>query len=274
MSKRRKNEVGTYWHGYDLPHSQERGIRQFRKVSTGNPESKIILQSAMGDANESNGPNNADASEEANRYQAQMMPGLGRGIFGFPRTIITTMRYCEYLSLNTSSAALASNTFAANGIFDPDISGVGHQPMYRDNFAAVYDNYVVLGSIFKVTFITDTSTRPTLVGVCMDDDATFSTTATTRSEQNNSVQAWVAPTASGSQEKTFTLTYSPERDLGINAGSDGTFLATGVGSNPSNLWYFIAYAQQFASAASQAVLVKVEIDYTVKFAKLSSQIQN
>lgn len=270
-SKRHKTGklVGSYYHGYDLPHGYDRGIRQHRKASTGRRTSQLAMAAPSG-----NGPNNGSSSEDRDPWEAQMIPGLGPDVFGFPKTIITKLRYAEYLSLNVSTGALSSNTFSANGIFDPDITGIGHQPLYRDVYAGVYDNYVVIGSEMTATFITDTATRATLVGVCGDDNATFSTTATTRSEQNNSEQLWIGANTGGSIEKTLTVTYSPQKDLGVDAAGDGSFLATGVGANPADQWYFIVYAQQFASVATQAVLVKVMIEYTVKFTKLSSQTQN
>jgi hypothetical protein len=42
--------------------------------------------------------------------------------------------------------------FRGNSIFDPDQDGVGSQPYYFDNLAAIYNRYRVLSSSIQVTF--------------------------------------------------------------------------------------------------------------------------
>jgi len=45
---------------------------------------------------------------------------------------------------------VAYNTFKANGCYDPNATGVGHQPRGWDEHVSLYNKYVVLGS--KITF--------------------------------------------------------------------------------------------------------------------------
>uniref|UniRef100_UPI004047BAAF hypothetical protein n=1 Tax=Flavobacterium sp. TaxID=239 RepID=UPI004047BAAF len=123
------------------------------------------------------------------RGEARMLAGLSSSTFGFPNTITTKLRYCTFLDLTAAGGTVAGNTFAANGIFDPDITGVGHQPLYRDNFAAIYDQYAVLGSKIKVTFLSSAAALGHYVGITGDDDATASNNLETLMEQNNTVSS-------------------------------------------------------------------------------------
>lgn len=204
---------------------------------------------------------------------AHMIPGVdGKLQFGFPKQIITTIRYCDVLALNVSSLATASQNYRANGIFDPDSTGTGHQPMYRDQYAGIYDHYVVLGSKIEVKFHSN-ATNPTLVTLNGDDDSTVSTTDTTRMEANNGVFTWVQAIGSDGTNASLFMTYSPNSDLGIDAKADGA-ARTLVSADPAEQWYFCIRAIQFASTALQTVYATVEIEYTVKFSELTNQAQN
>lgn len=55
----------------------------------------------------------------------------------------------ELIATNTST--YTEYIFAQNGIFDPDVSSSGHQPRGRDQYAALYDQYMVHGMKFKIT---------------------------------------------------------------------------------------------------------------------------
>lgn len=66
--------------------------------------------------------------------------------------LVTTMRYVDTKTLNPSAGA-ADHIFRLNSIFDPDSTGVGHQPAYHDQWDGLYANYRVLACKYQVTFI-------------------------------------------------------------------------------------------------------------------------
>lgn len=53
------------------------------------------------------------------------------------------LRYCDYIDLDASVGGTAVNTFRANGLFDPDLTGIGHQPRGYDEWMTLYQKYVV-----------------------------------------------------------------------------------------------------------------------------------
>lgn len=214
-------------------------------------------------------------SNKKSRQEAHMIPGLRDGqIWGFPNSIITTMRYTDYFILTPAAAGIAENVFSANGIFDPDITGVGHQPMWHDNYFNIYNHYTVLGSKITVKFSTTnngSTTIPHIIGVIGDDNATASTTISTRMETSNSF--WTLGNANDGHQ-TLTATFEPLDNFGVDAKDDGTS-ATQFGANPTEQWYFIVWcAAVDAAIATLRMGVTVEIEYTVKCAELKSQGQN
>lgn len=206
------------------------------------------------------------------RHEARLIPQVdGKRIFGFPNNIITKLRYCDSFNLTCTSGARALNVFAANGIFDPDITGVGHQPMWRDNYAAIYDQYMVIGSKITVKFANTSTTVPALCGVVGDDDTSISANVDSLMELNNSVHSLAS--CAGGNVVTLTQTFEPMKMFGVNAKDDGT-IATSITANPTEIWCFGVWVASADQASTCTVSVSVEIDYTVKFTEVGTATQN
>jgi len=213
----------------------------------------------------------APASKKAKTYEAEMIPGVdGHRIFGFPNSIITKMRYGAYITLTNTSGGRGLNVYSANSIFDPDTTGIGHQPMWRDNYANIYQNYVVLGSKITVTFCAVTENVNQLFGIVADDDSSISNTGEALLEMNNSVSSCGGPTLSGCEPVTLTSTFCPLRDFGVEVKDDGAS-ATASGSSPAQQQYWGVWAASMDSSSTSTTNIKVEIEYTVKWTELITQ---
>lgn len=71
----------------------------------------------------------------------------------FPERALTKLKYVSQTSLNPGLTLPAIHMFSANNIFDPDFTGVGHQPLGYDQYAALYEQYHVRQAYAKVTFM-------------------------------------------------------------------------------------------------------------------------
>lgn len=65
------------------------------------------------------------------------------------------LKYNTYLECNFSSAVDGRfiHVFRANGLYDPDWTGGGHQPFNRDTLLGEYRKYIVTSSFFSVTWM-------------------------------------------------------------------------------------------------------------------------
>lgn len=61
----------------------------------------------------------------------------------FPAKGHYVLRYSDQITLNPTAGQTANYFFQANSIYDPDASGVGHQPYGHDNLQNIYKHYVV-----------------------------------------------------------------------------------------------------------------------------------
>lgn len=205
-------------------------------------------------------------------HEAHLIPGLSNRIWGFPNSIITKMRYCDTIVHISTTGSLATNVFQANGIFDPDVSGAGHQPLYRDTYAAIYDQYVVIGSKIKMVIMPKTLGIPVIAGIVTDDDSTLSTTLSTRMEQNNSIWAGVA-NGEAAEPTVLTATFEPLMYFGVDAKDDGTS-TTAVGADPTESIVYGCYITAVDGVTSVTCHVAYEIEYTVKFSELKTPTQS
>lgn len=220
-------------------------------------------QLAMPDVNMS-----GEAAAKKQKHEARMVPGMGSLEWGFPNSIITTLRYCDVKTLTSTTSATTSTLFRANGIFDPDYTAGGHQPMFYDQWAAIYNYYTVLGSKIKVIF-KGTSDYSTVVCLQGSSTTSLSSGVATFLEQNNGVHTIVGPKTN--QATVLTMTYSPNENMGQDVKDDGSSM-TAVGADPSageGTYYFGILAATSDAASTSTLDILVEIEYTVKFTEIS-----
>lgn len=71
---------------------------------------------------------------------------------GFPKSKLIRLRYVEEFELNPGLGSYATQHFWANGMYDPNQSGVGHQPSNFDRWMNIYNHYTVLGAKIRVRY--------------------------------------------------------------------------------------------------------------------------
>lgn len=82
----------------------------------------------------------------------------GDGTVICPDSVRVMLPYETILSPTTTLGSLFSYQFRGNSVFDPDSTGVGGQPNGFDQWAAFYNEYVVLSSTIVVEIICGTVT--------------------------------------------------------------------------------------------------------------------
>lgn len=87
----------------------------------------------------------------------------------FPKNRIVKLRYVENVTLDPGAVAFAEFAYRANSIFDPNLTGGGHQPMGRDQWATFYRRYTVIGSKIQVQCVCPTASTPSIFGVTLSD---------------------------------------------------------------------------------------------------------
>lgn len=95
-----------------------------------------------------------------------------------PLALRVKLPYVGIFSL-AAGVAYADHTFNLTSIFDPDVTGGGHQPRGRDQWALLYDYYRVRNAYVRVEGCNlaqdQTSSAVQVVGSCISDTSTGAT---------------------------------------------------------------------------------------------------
>lgn len=183
----------------------------------------------------------------------------------FPASKITTLKYTEgYITVDAPVGSSAGYVFRANGLFDPNYTGTGHQPLGFDQWCAMYNRYVVLASKIKVTFYaTDTETLDVVAGVAVYDTTTTASSIEKYMEQP--MASWtVIPAGAGADTKTCYAAFDVKTFNG-NLPLDDV-LQGNPSSDPGRLWYYHVFCGATGAAENPGALkATLEIEYKVKF---------
>ncbi len=186
-----------------------------------------------------------------------------RGPTGFPDSEIATIRYCDEIALSPG-AAYGQYTYRGNSCFDPDETGVGHQPLYYDQYSAVYSKYKVISSRCRVTAANYNATASASIVLVPSSNILTVTSYTIAMEQPYAKRTELLPISTrGGVKSTITSTMSTQKILGLSKMqlSSEDYSAT-TGATPSSVWYWNIAAFD-VSAVSVRFLV--DLEYRVLF---------
>lgn len=190
-------------------------------------------------------------------------------------SIRTSLVYVETLvSLDSGAAGIAANhIFSANGMYDPNITGVGHQPRGFDEIMTLYDHFVVLGSKITVHAANTDSAQAQMYGISLRDTATFAGTSAIMDQQElgNSVTECLAPLGSAPNTGKLTMQCNPLKFLG-KVGYNGSELKGSASANPAEQCYWHIWAQPINNTDSQPVRCSVIIEYYATFIEAKGSV--
>lgn len=187
--------------------------------------------------------------------------------FVVPDRKLVRMRYVDAVNLNPAAGAANSNVYAANDLFDPDVSGVGHQPLGFDQWMAFYDHFTVLGSKCIVRAWNGTAASPAVAFINLNDNSSISATLSTIAELNNTTRKPLALSAAGGSIQTIlSRSFSAKRFFGNRNPMADDEQSGSASSSPTERAYYIVGCYPLDHAADLGnITVEVEIQYTAMF---------
>jgi len=182
---------------------------------------------------------------------------MGSARWGFPDRMVISHRYVEFgVSLVSTAGSLATYIFSANGMYDVNITSTGHQPMYFDEMAALYNHYSVYKSTAKFTFLPSAVQNAAVCAVNVDDDTNLHNNITYAFENGTSKTGYM----SFNQNDPVIITAAwNSKQFGDNL-LDNDNLQGSSAANPTEQSYYGVYHVALASQSSTVNLV-AEITY-------------
>lgn len=185
-------------------------------------------------------------------------------------------RYVEdtTIQLDPTGVAPVIYSFRANSLYDPNYSGVGHQPLGFDQIMPFYNHYTVIGAKIKVQFFNcDTSLLvPQIAGIYMNGEQT-PTLANwqTLAEQGNLTYGSMAMNNANTTLTSLALTktFSARKYFGRRGIlTEDDFRGTST-TNPAEQAYFHIFVCPSDNATNTGVVrALVEIEYISVYTEL------
>lgn len=180
------------------------------------------------------------------------------------------LRYHEDILLSTGTVpSLNWHAFSANGLFDPNITGTGHQPMLFDQLAVFWNRYTVLGSKITIKVVPNTSTNPTpgaYCGITLDDNNTLnSANESSLIENGKGAYRFINPSLNGSTPSTtLTSRFSARKFFNKSSPSDDDTISATFVANPADQAYYLIWVSCPQTVSSIPFNISVTIDYIVR----------
>jgi len=207
------------------------------------------------------------------RKRAQQNFTFTRGVkWGFPLRLYIKHRYVENVGVTSTAGSVAAYRWRANGMYDPNHTGTGHQPMYFDVCATVYNHFTVIKSYAKLSFVplTQYTTAPAAVCSCLDDDTSSPATTAAMGESSKGTIKSVPP---GVSDAVITYcSFSAKDAFGGNPLSNDNLQGT-VSADPTEQMVFIA-AVEGLNGTTQSWNIQAEITYYAVWDELRTQELN
>lgn len=153
------------------------------------------------------------------------------------------LHYSTRFSLNPGVlGAVSSYVFRLSSIFDPDFTGVGHQPVGHDQYAALYERYQVYEVEYHVEFANRSTTQNQTVGYRLSDVSNTSVERDVNIENGNC--EWTLIGAIGAPTRKFTGSVYLNNIHGLSyqqymANDD---YGAQFGNNPAESGYLVVWA--------------------------------
>jgi len=200
--------------------------------------------------------------------------GPGRSIMPYaPATRLVKMNYVGTASINSASGVPAYHVLRANSINDPDETGIGHQPMYHDEMAVLYNHYLVKSCNIIATFhfenTTNTAYMP-IVGILLDDDGAVNLTTTAIMESPGFAR-WRHLSMNNSNSRAIATVkhyFNASKFFGIKDPNGLDSIGAGFGSNPVDLAKFGLFV---APVNETDELPPVTVEFKMQFVVLCSE---
>ncbi len=192
-----------------------------------------------------------------------------------PTKFTTKLKYVEEISLNPpAGGVMLAHYFSANGLFDPNVTGTGHQPMGFDQLMLFYDHYTVIGAKINVRAKNDDPSINCVFGVDITDTNTSLSTFNISRYLENGRKNWryLGYDTTSANSGNITYKVNPAKYLGRSNPLSEPQLKGSATTNPAEEAFFQIAVGSPQSRDGTFVDMVVSIEYLVVFTEPKSNL--
>lgn len=185
----------------------------------------------------------------------------------FPDRRVVTLNYADLVTLTPVSGNIKSYRFAANGLFDPDITAGGHQPLGFDQLSPFYAKMTVIASTISATFsVASTATNLAYqLGIHRNPNLASVPSSFLTYQENGNVSMKSFQFGSGSNKSpTVKQSFVTKKHMSVKDPLDEPSLASTAAANPTTLCaYDIFCGAADGATTNPALNVNIQIKYVI-----------
>lgn len=186
------------------------------------------------------------------------------GKTSFPKQLVNTMVYGGVMTISPTSG-LAKQVFVCNGLYDPDYTGTGTQPLYYDQLTSIYSHYEVLSSSIVIQ-IADLEQYNSTVTLYIDDDVNTATSCADAIQREGCV--WDAYTSGSGLPKKLIKKWNATATFG-NVGTTSNMSGT-YSTNASEASYYVFQYMDPSLGRATSFTLTYQIRYKVRWYELAT----
>lgn len=224
------------------------------------------------------------------RTQGGRMPVayIRRGVFRqyndvdpFPPSQVVKFTYTQTVPLTSGTGGIygTEQAYRLNSLYDPDLTGVGHQPYGHDQMALIYRQYKVVGVNIKINW-TAPDAQGMLCAACITNpNDTYSTSGKGADDLAEKPMCHVKSISNSGSQKMEWRQYMPMSELvGVTKSqfrnSTGTPYCALFGTNPSDMPLLRLNVANLYGNAGQKVYARTTITYYTQVFERLVQVQS
>jgi len=180
----------------------------------------------------------------------------------------TTLKYSDVqVQATTVGAGFVTHVLQPNSVYDPDVTGTGHQPLRFDQLAAMFNQYRVRSARIRAVYsVGDVSTTTSAIGPWR---CTLTKSKTNSTLPGLGSDPYTAAEMEGSTSNILT-TQTPVtlyntytwKELGINNIEEAN---TAVTASPAIAFYWISSVYNQGNVAATNILFNFDIEFDCEF---------
>lgn len=179
-----------------------------------------------------------------------------------PASQVVRLPYVTHFQLSNASIGEDYRIFRGASIYDPDLTGVGHQPLGHDQWANIYSRYRVIS-----TKITVWAANGLVLGNSAYLTLSVARTSGLTSTQDMAEQAGAKITmvpAGANQSKMLTMYKRTRQVIGDKGSKYDEDYTAPFGSNPASDYYFYVAGKQTVGGANLEIGCCVKMEFYVE----------
>lgn len=187
-----------------------------------------------------------------------------------PTRMVAKLRYADHHQITWGSVLTENDyIYRANSLFDPDLTGSGHQPRGFDQYMQMYDHYTVVGAKCTVTFTNESTSNASMPIVCAvaltDNNIPITAKYSDIMERADINSGVIAHPEGGNATCKRSVGFGAKKFFGRTNIMDNDDLKGDAVSNPAEQAYFHILNSISALSTDRGVNLGVVIDYLVVF---------